>query len=86
MEPIIKMITEGLGLGNSAVDICRRRLAGLVKKGLLSDSEYRDILSDIDKDVVEKRKQMISCISSEIKKLTSILSVEAENGTFLNHH
>ena len=85
MEPILRMIAEGLAVGDSAVEICRKRLSGLVKKGLLTDSEFRAILSDIDQDVHEKRKEMISSISSEIKKLTSILSIEAENGTFLNH-
>jgi len=86
MEPILKLITEGLGLGDVTLEICRKRLAKLVKMERISDSEFKDILSDIDKDVKKRRTQLMLGISLEIEKLVSIMSPKSQEGDLANYH
>jgi polyhydroxyalkanoate synthesis regulator phasin len=86
MEPRLKLITDGLGLGDITLEICRKHLAELVESGRISDSECRNILSDIDRDVNERRIQLMICISSEIEKLISIISPKPEDGKLADYH
>lgn len=85
MESIIRMLSDGLGFGDSAVEICRKRLSVLVQRGLLSDSECNEILSDIDSDLHEKRTEILQSIGSEMTKMFSIMFCESDHPGFEDH-
>ena len=85
MESIIRILSDGLGFGDSAVEICRTRLAVLVQRGLLSDSECKEILSDIDSDLHKKRVEILQSIGCEMTKMFSIMFCESDHPDFEDH-
>jgi hypothetical protein len=85
MESIIQMLSDGLGFGDSVVEICRKRLAVLVQRGLLSDSECDEILSDIDSDLHEKRTEILQSIGCEMTKMFSIMFCESDHPGLDDH-